>query len=951
MKIYPINNNNFEIIKKNSLNESSKETKTSEETNKNYNNIAPYYNDYLLSFGARVDKGLERFYNTNESRMPITVKEYVDNLDDKTKLTPLEAQQKAYETLDSCNTIDDIKEAYPNEPLFKELINPIDTKATRGILSSVKENNELLELSGQGVLKDKSNLTVYLVKKIFLENETLEEINQDLDKDLDSDFKADFKFKNPNAQYIYPSTLTSLGIKSPQFEYRQSLRYTRDGYSDQIGDKISEGQRAFWDSLSKEERTARAKISAQKFENWWSTLTRNQKLDLIADQATELDMLKDFKKSQKTENKKAKTETSETEPKVTRPHTKVGSKTLSQDELFLIWASNQLKIWQESLTEAEKDTIHVKRMQKLAQRWAEMTPEERTDYISKMKSGSEPLRYTMIDAWNHSQDMLQDLSQHLRQNQIYKPADLLYSTQEFSEFQSKVMTEFWEEHPQYTTLLGEKIKQSQEKIQDAISRGTFEELKKQIMRDKNQRIKEMNKFRQNINPNNHTDIEKMPEYMIDFKNAYYKALGSQLKNLPQEYINDYFNAIANGFTQEQVEAWTRNLSGEALSTEDLNYLKEISQTEPEGSQLINRAIEGALADTVYECTHDPKVYTFSHSDLKVALNQIDRGEDKINIESRKLNEVYEIPIIKRKIDKNRIARLYSQYKKSINESELYAIASEYFISPDNECDDLIKYMQTYGQYLNLIFSDKSTYQGLIKAAMFSKFARNMPPEIAKKYKCLLLTDGDKPLGKEAQLQNLKFKLSKRFDFIPKIYMDNYLREFGSSIRRNQMTDLEAVESSCHKRENINNPARLLILPKKDFQTINILRTLAMEETLADVLYDVTGNVGVYNLQFEELCDCIEIFKMAHKYPTDNRVFITQAGNQLTLSAKKAPNTTRLQQDYLGYINDIIDWVNTDVKDNKATLDDLLFILNPDENMPEKDREVMERIKNCNLNLS
>ena len=182
-------------------------------------------------------------------------------------------------------------------------------------------------------------------------------------------------------------------------------------------------------------------------------------------------------------------------------------------------------------------------------------------------------------------------------------------------------------------------------------------------------------------------------------------------------------------------------------------------------------------------------------------------------------------------------------------------------------------------------------------------------------------------------------------------MDDYLREFGSSIRRNQMTDLEAVERSCHKRENINNPARLLILPKKDFQTINILRTLAMEETLADVLYDVTGNVGVYNLQFEELCDCIEIFKMAHKYPTDNRVFITQAGNQLSLSAKKAPNTTRLQQDYLGYINDIIDWVNTDVKDNKATLDDLLFILNPDENMPEKDREVMERIKNCNLNLS
>ena len=77
----------------------------------------------------------------------------------------------------------------------------------------------------------------------------------------------------------------------PEFEYQQSLRYTREGYADIVGDKISQGQRAFWDSLDDRERTERAKKSVEKMENWWNSLTGNQKLDMIADQLTELDML------------------------------------------------------------------------------------------------------------------------------------------------------------------------------------------------------------------------------------------------------------------------------------------------------------------------------------------------------------------------------------------------------------------------------------------------------------------------------------------------------------------------------------------------------------------------------------------------------------------------------------------------------------------------------------
>ncbi len=917
------------------------------------------YNDYLLSFGARVDKGLERFYDTNKDRMPQTVRDYIENLDDKSKYSPLEAQKNAYEKLESAQTIEDIKKAYPQEKLFENLINPIDSHATRGILNSIRENDELLKISDQGVLKDKSNLTVYLVKKIFLEDKTIEEINQDLDKDLDEDFKADFKFKNKDSQYIHTSTLNALGIKAPQFEYRQSLRYTRDGYSDLVGDKISEGQRAFWDSLSTEDRTARARVSAQKFEKWWTSLTKNQILDMLAEQKTELDMLKEFKKFQRAEKKKTpQPEENIEQEEITKPikHTKVGSNKLSQDELFIMWASNTLKIYQEKLTEAEKDTLHIKRMQRLTQRWAQMTPEERTDYISKMKTGSDPLRYTMIDAWNHSTNLLKDLSQHLRENQIYKPADLLYSTQEFSEFQSKVMTEFWDNHPEYADQLGTNIQKSQEKIQKAISSGTFEELKKAIMRDKNQRIKEMEKFKQKSPIIEQHPTNKTPEYMIEFKNSYYKILGGQIKNLPQEYINDYFKSIEDGFSQEQIEAWTRNLNGQPLTEKDRELLIQISQTEPKNSKKINRAIEGALADTLYECTKNPQVYLLSHSDLKVALYQIDRGESSISIGSHKLNRNFEFNILKRKFDKNRIAFLYNKYKQDLSDEELSSIAHEYFkIKNDTplqqkDYQPLIEYMKTYGKSLNIIFSEKSTYPPLVKAAMFSRFALNMPREISQNYQSLLLADGTIPFEKEEELQKLKFLLTKRFDFVPKIYMDRYLSEFSKEIRQTPNLDFTNIKKGCTKRTDPKTTAKLLILPKQQFQTINALRTLAMEEALADVLYDATGNIDVYKLQFEELCDNLEIFRMVKKYPTETRNYTSTKGDKISLTAVKRPNVSKLQQEYLEYINQIADWVNSDVKAGKGTFEDLLYILNPDENMPEKDDAVTKRIKLYGLNL-
>lgn len=953
MKIYPLQP--FALYQQNK--KPADVNNKPEQRNLNYSLPNLYYNDFLINFGARVDKGLERFYDANKEHMPVTVKDYIENLDDKSSITPLEAQKNAYEYLELAQTIEDIKSAYPDEPLFANLKNPTESKAPKGLLMSVKENEELLKLGGQGVLKDKSNLTVYLVKKIFLENKTIDEINRDLDKDLDEDFKADFKFNNKDSKYIYTSTLNSLGIKAPESEYRQSLRYTRDGYSDMVGDKISEAQKAFWNSLSKEDRTARAKKSVEKFEKWWGSLTKNQILDLIADQKTELELLKEFKKEQKTSGKTANKETHKESGTISSPHTKVGSNALSQDELFIIWASNNLKLYIENLSEAEKDTLHVKRMQRLAARWANMSPEERTDYISKMKSGSEPLRYTMIDAWNHSSDLIRDLSIHLKENQIYKPADLLYSTQEFSQFQSKVMTEFWAKHPEYASRLGDNIQKSQEKIQDAISRGTFEELKKQIMRDKNQRVKELNIIKKQTASS--LGSSALPEYMLEFKNAYYKVLGAQLKNLPQEYVNDYFKVIQNGFPEEYIVAWTNNLKGLQATPEETPMLKYISETEPKDGAYINRALEAALADTVYECTKNPEVYRLSHSDLKVAIAQIDRGQDIISIGSKKLNQFFEFNIIKRRIDKNRISALYHRYKEQLSEAEVENIIDEYFSCNKRDIESinaLKDYIKTYGKSINIIFSDKSAYPDKVKEYMLDKFIDNMPDKLSEFAHCTLFTrftksNMDEIFKQEENIRHLKYMISKRFYFVPKTYLNNYLTEIGRSIREsNTPVDYSAYELACKKRTSANETKKLAVLPKMRFSPRSTITTLAMEQAMADALYEVTGNTDVYKLQFEELCDNFEIFNLAKKFPTERREMYSLCDRQIvTLVAKKRPNASGLARAFDDYMDEITDWVCTDVRAGKGNLQDFICILNPDETKPEIDEAIRKRIKLYNFN--
>jgi hypothetical protein len=284
--------------------------------------------------------------------MPRTVKTYIDGLKDKTSTTPLKAQASAFMGLVGVTGIAGIKSAYPDEELFSDLKDPKESKATRGILGAYRENKDLLEVCDEDILSSKENFTVWLVKKIYLEGKTLDEINEDLAEEINPEFKKVYEDKEINEQAIKSSTLKALGIQTPSSEYMQSLRYTRDGYSDMVGEKISQVQKAFWESMPIEERTARAKKSVENYEKWWNSFSRDEILDMIAAQEDEIDLLKRFHDSEMGKSHQA-TKSQQTEiPKRTEGANKVhvGSK-LSKDDLFKIWAANNLRIFQEGLTE------------------------------------------------------------------------------------------------------------------------------------------------------------------------------------------------------------------------------------------------------------------------------------------------------------------------------------------------------------------------------------------------------------------------------------------------------------------------------------------------------------------------------------------------------------------------------------------------------------------------
>ena len=938
MKIYPISVLNSNVkFNKAPINNEKKD-------NNHQNSISalmPSYNDHMLFFGARVDKGLERFYLANKDRMPSTVKEKIESLESKDNLTPMEAQRQAFSYLQLADTIEDIKETYPDEELFKNLKNPEDTKASKGFLLTIRENKELMDMYQKHTLKSGENFTVYLVKKIFLENKTLEEINEDLDRDIDEDLKEAFRFNNKDSTYVVSSTLKALGIIPPPGEYRNSLRFTVDGYSDRIGEKIAQANREFWNSLSPEERTVRAKKSVRNFENWWLSIPHDKKLQMIADKQNELDLLKTYKEDNSKLSPKARNAVKQDTTPATNiepaPKSRVGSNKLSQDDLFKIWAHMNLEIYKENLSDSDRETIQLIRSEKLANRWQEMAPAQKTAFIQKLKAGLERHRYVMIDAWNNSFDVIKDLSAFLISKQIYKPANLLYSSEEFSEFQSNVMTEFWETHPEHAKTLGDNIKKSYAKIKDAYSKGNLVELEREIDIQKARRLRDLAllKLEEKVNSGEYKS-GFMPEYMKEFRSLYENECALWMKYLPKSYNEDYFEIIKDNFSEEQVRTWSKNLRREPLSEYDKNILTRIMSTEPEKAKYNNRALEAALATVLYDCTKHPIVYSLSFSDLKVALSQIVRGEDAIDIYSGSLGRKVNIKISNSKIDKREIESLYSAYKKPLSENVLESFAKYYFASRDGNYDKLVEYLKTYGSSLNIVDLNKSAYDSSIKYEMFNRIVNNMSKELKYYYDCYIKSEDIVVLADA--FKKAYFKNGQRTNgLLPMSYIQDIRSGLISSIIKKSPKKILKMQ----KEDDIDSELTLAdkLMYSADNETK--LKRLAMEQAMADILYqadEIKSSIyGSEQSVYETFLIQIKNSK------TSNVTFPLKDGSSSTLRINPKPIISKndIEKRYNEYLNEINRRRNDYSQD--WNIDELICALNPREDAPDIDEYTKNRI--------
>ena len=119
--------------------------------------LAPAYWDYNINFKARLNRTPENFYDQkfNIDNMPDTVKKYLfEDFEERRHMPPAQLQREAFEYLKLADSVQDIKDTYPDEPLFAHLKEASDTKPSQGTLLLLKWD---AQTSQTPIFKDKNN--------------------------------------------------------------------------------------------------------------------------------------------------------------------------------------------------------------------------------------------------------------------------------------------------------------------------------------------------------------------------------------------------------------------------------------------------------------------------------------------------------------------------------------------------------------------------------------------------------------------------------------------------------------------------------------------------------------------------------------------------------------------------------------------------------------------------
>lgn len=209
-----------------------KHEKNNENSKNNYSNesIKFAYRDYNISFGTRLFRSPENFYEQdfNKNNMPLLMKNYLyADYPARRSMPPAHLMKVVYEDINDIESLEFVKRVFSKtdnyEPLFANLTDTPKRNARKGVVSEVEAMKD--EFKNVPLFKDgNSNFGLYLLRKIYFEGKTLNEINKDFKKDLSKVYEglieSDIKYDDV---YAY-------GIKFPRQSFWNSFTATREDF-------------------------------------------------------------------------------------------------------------------------------------------------------------------------------------------------------------------------------------------------------------------------------------------------------------------------------------------------------------------------------------------------------------------------------------------------------------------------------------------------------------------------------------------------------------------------------------------------------------------------------------------------------------------------------------------------------------------------------------------------
>ena len=438
------------------------------------------------------------------------------------------------------------------------------------------------------------------------------------------------------------------------------------------------------------------------------------------------------------------------------------------------------------------------------------------------------------------------------------------------------------------------------------------------------------------------------KYKKDFLLEYNRAI-NRINILPPSYIREMSDIILETYPKEIIEEFLFGTSSKE------NIINEINKTLPEKCskenltklKRIQHALETAIADELVSKGEEPELYEKNANELILFLDKMSFGNNK----SKRFL-----------INKDDLIKSYNHYKRDLTPKELLYIANGYFMSksetehPKHEDEiKLLDYLKEYGRSCSILFTG-NTVPLKVKAAFNNKFLKLMPQEVKDIARPLIKNEED--LKANYDIEVIKQQIAKRLSFIPQDILNTYTREAATVMRMTRLPEMDAEikenygmksfkESLAQRDVDADGGVSTLNFPKYYISTIaSKLTLLAAEQAMADELYRVSKNDIVYKYSFEELALWFELAcssGLKKGYNKDG-LNLSNADNDDGFTIKERPNPDKITQRYVKYMKDF-DASGDDLflPNGELNREEILFCLNPDENLKDRDKYTKERI--------